>query len=238
VHPVQPFADPHEPRFRAASRIRASSLGCPAVPHRSKTAIALRSADDKECYYSNNPLPGRSTRSCTITLSRYGQAGRWTVAEFFYGDARGNGRSMTTEMLAAEGYDNGVTVINTGADYTPPVLHGARFTQDTLYAGSGYSQATLRITAGDGPSGVEKVEVGGGSDDGTFMFGGPGGGGGAVLQWGDEWESYLWVDSQHPPAGTIRLNWVRITDRAGNVTELNQQELDARGMRAALTIVR
>jgi len=202
--------------------------------------VRLRSPDgqqERECYYSNDPQPGRSTRSCTITLSHYGQAGRWSIAEFAYGDARGNGRSMTTAELAAAGYDNGVTVVNTGFDNTAPVLHGTRFTQDTLFAGVGYSQATIQITTGDGHSGVEKVEVGGAHDDGSYYFGGPGGSG-SVHVGGDVWESYLWVDGQYPPAGTIRLNWVRITDRAGNVTELNQQELDARGMRASITIVR
>ncbi len=202
--------------------------------------VRLRSPDgqqEKECYYSNNPQPGRSTRSCTITLSHYGQAGRWTVVELSIGDSRGNGRTFTPAELASGGHDNGVTVVNTGVDNTAPAMHGARFLPDSITPGGGYSQVSIQILATDGQAGIETVEVGGSHEGGTYGFGGPGGG--SSRQVGpDLWESYLSVDGQYPPAGTIRLDWVRITDRAGNVTVLNAPELDARGMRASLTIIR
>jgi hypothetical protein len=202
--------------------------------------VRLRSPDgqqDKECYYSNDPQPGRSTRSCTITLSHYGQAGRWTVVELSIGDNRGNGRTFTPAELASGGHDNGVTVTNTGVDTSAPVVYAARFTQDTIFAGNGYSQATIQVSGRDGQSGIETVEVGGRNDEGTFFFGGPGGSGSVQVS-SETWESYLWVDSQYPPAGTIRLTWVRFTDRAGNVTELDEAQLEARGMNAALVIIR
>lgn len=203
-------------------------------------SVILRSPDgqvNKECYYSNNPQPGRSTRSCTVTLSHYGQPGRWTVTDLSIADNRGNGRTFSAAELASGGHDNGVTVINTGVDNVAPSLLGAQFQEDTIYAGNGYSQATIQISANDTQAGIESVEVGGSNDEGTFGFGGPGGSSSQEV-WPGMWQSYLWIDSQYPPAGTIRLNWIRITDRAGNVTEMNQSELEARGMRATLVIIR
>jgi hypothetical protein len=204
-------------------------------------SVALRrpdGAETRECYYSNDPQPGRSTRSCTITLSRYGKAGRWTVAELSISDNRGNGRTFNAASLAAGGHDSGVTVVNTSVDSTAPTLLGAEFTPDSITPGSGYSQVTIRIHASDAQAGIEKVEVAGRHDSGTFFFGGIGGGSGSREVAPGVWESYLMIDSQYPPAGILRLEAVRITDRAGNATTLSAEQLDAMGMRATLTIVR
>lgn len=200
-------------------------------------SVLLTSPDgqtSRDCYYSNNPQPGTSTRSCSVVLSRYGQAGRWTIGDLTISDSRGNSRTFTGAELAAAGYDSGVTVTNTSTDTGAPVLQGASFTPDSITPGSGYSQATIRIVATDALSGVERVEVSGSNDEGTFGFGG----GGSVQVGPDVWESYLMIDSQYPPAGVIRINFVRITDRAGNITFVGPEQLEAMGMRATLTIVR
>jgi hypothetical protein len=203
--------------------------------------VLLRSPDGattRECYYSNDPQPGRSTRSCTLTLSRYGQAGRWTVAELSIGDSRGKGRTFSAAELAAGGHDSGVTVVNTSVDSTAPTLLGAEFTPDSITPGGGYSQVSIRIRATDAQAGIEKVEVVGRHDNGMYGFGGFNGGSGSVQVAPDLWESYLMVDGQYPPAGILRLDGVRITDRAGNVTLVTAEQLEAMGMRATLTIIR
>lgn len=46
------------------------------------------------------------------------------------------------------------------------------------------------------------------------------------------------VDGQYPPAGVLRLDGVRIKDRAGNILYLDAAALEARGMRASVTIMR
>jgi hypothetical protein len=203
-------------------------------------SVFLHSPDGqmtKECSFSKNPEPGRFTLSCGITVSHYSQAGRWSVSELVIYDARGNGRSFTPAELASGGHDNGVTLVNTGTDVTPPTLQAATFQEDTIYAGNGYSQATIQISTTDSQAGIEKVEVGGSNEEGTFGFGGPGGSG-SIEAYPGVWQSYLGIDADDPPAGTIRLDWVRITDRAGNVTELGPDQLDALGMRAKLVIIR
>lgn len=201
-------------------------------------SVVLQSPDGtrtRECDQNGYPAPGTVTRSCTLTLSRYGPSGRWTVRELTIGDNLGNARYFTAEALAAAGYDNGVTVLNTSTDTQMPELLATEFTPDSITPGSGYSQATIRITASDALSGIERVEVAGRNDEGTFGFGG---GGGSIQVGPNTWESYLLVDSQYPPAGVIRLDMVRLTDRAGNVVTITAQELQARGMRATLTVIR
>lgn len=200
-------------------------------------SVVLQSPDGsttRDCYENGNPVPGRTTRTCAVTLSRYGQAGRWTVRELSIADNLGNGRTFTAAELAAAGYDSGVTVTGTQTDTQAPELLAVEFTPDSITPGSGYSYATIRITAADALAGVESVEVSGRSDDGYYGFGG----GGSRQVGPTTWESYLAVDSQYPPSGIIRLESVRLTDRAGNVLFLNAEQLEARGMRATLTIIR
>ncbi|HST61548.1 MAG TPA: Ig-like domain-containing protein, partial [Longimicrobium sp.] len=198
-------------------------------------SVSLRSPDgqtSKQCFSSTSGTPGSTTLYCSIALSRYGQAGRWTVEDLSIGDIRGNGRNFTAAELAAAGFDSGVIVYNTAVDNIAPVLDSIQFTPDTIYPDQGQRWLTVRAYVTDTQAGVDEISFGAmGLEPGGFGFGGQ------MMRAGPGvYEATLDVSSW--PAGRVAITSVFIRDRANNLTYLNEADLDAQGISALLTLIR
>lgn len=94
----------------------------------------------------------------SVTLSRFAEAGSWTITSMLLSDAAGNSAQYAGQ-LAALGYDTGVTVTNTGGDSTGPTLQGFGILTPEVFPAGGNARMSFMVSALDDVAGIEKIRV-------------------------------------------------------------------------------
>ena len=154
-------------------------------------------------------------------------AGTFSITSVEVSDALGNGRSYTESQLQAAGYSTKIQVTASGADVSPPSLHGFTVSPTSVDVSGGSATVSVAMALRDVGSGVRLVQVrmfspsgkqitdvayepaSGTRNDGTFVV--------------------KLVIPQNFDTGTFAITSVEIGDALGNGRSYSESDLQAAG---------
>jgi hypothetical protein len=172
------------------------------------------------------------TGSAAITFPRFSEAGTWTVTSVFVADAAGNTLLLDSTGLAARGLTPTLSVTST-TDNTAPLLTAFTFAPTSINVTGAAATVTSTFTATDDIAGVTNVQVaflsqsGGSTQNATATFTANtsvSGTATATFPRGSE-------------NGTWTVQFVFLTDAAGNTRTLATTDLANAGFPTQLTVI-
>lgn len=190
--------------------------------------LVLESPTGQTVYLSKyGPSLGQNSHTLLLESSEFGsfsEEGTWFIRYVNLADIAGNSKRYSSSDLTDLAFESNITIQNEQSDITPPTLNAFSIVEETVEILTGSETVSFNMTVADTSSGVDRIEVVLKGSTGQTVY-------------LSEYGSSLGQNShtvilessefgEFAEAGIWTIEYVRLTDVAGNYKQYSSSDLN------------